>query len=142
MYNCEFAEGESCLLRSIEMSDAAGVQGRLNPALEAVLNFNLQEIRLTFLKGWAAHAIGDICLRIDDAYMDTAELWIKKAIQTHERYRIPWRVASDCVPYADFFKKKGDIEQAREKLNTAIKIFRKCGADGWVKKYEEELARL
>jgi hypothetical protein len=26
------------------------------------------------------------------------------------------------------------------KLNKAIEIFRECGADGWVEKYEKELA--
>lgn len=34
--------------------------------------------------------------------------------------------------YSDFFKKKGYHEQAREKLQTAIDLFRQCGADGWV----------
>jgi hypothetical protein len=31
---------------------------------------------------------------------------------------------------------------AREKLSKAIEIFKECGADGWVKKYGEELARF
>jgi len=43
---------------------------------------------------------------------------------------------------ADFFKKKGNLEQARENLRTAIDIFRQCGADGWVTKYEKELALI
>ena len=38
--------------------------------------------------------------------------------------------------------KNGDLPQAREKLQTAIDIFRECGADGWVEKYEKELAAL
>jgi hypothetical protein len=36
---------------------------------------------------------------------------------------------------------KGDLAQTGKKLRTAIGIFRNCGADGWVKKYEEKLAR-
>jgi hypothetical protein len=28
---------------------------------------------------------------------------------------------------------------AREKLSRAIEIFKECGADGWVKRYGEEL---
>ena len=53
-----------------------------------------------------------------------------------------FHLGQDHRVYADFFKKKGDLAQAREKLQTAIDIFRKCGGDGWVTKYEEELARL
>jgi len=28
------------------------------------------------------------------------------------------------------------------KVNKAIEIFKECGADGWVEKYEKELASL
>ena len=43
------------------------------------------------------------------------------------------------MPSAEFFKKKGDPARARENLLTAIGIFRECGADGWVERYEKEL---
>ena len=32
--------------------------------------------------------------------------------------------------------------KAIEKLRKAIDIFKECGADGWVKKYEEDLVSL
>jgi hypothetical protein len=35
-----------------------------------------------------------------------------------------------------------DQSKAKEALNKAIEIFKKCGADGWVKKNEKELAAL
>jgi len=38
------------------------------------------------------------------------------------------------------FRRKGDQSKAKENLNKAIEIFKKCGADGWVEKYEKELA--
>ena len=44
--------------------------------------------------------------------------------------------------YAELFKRKGDQPKARENLDKAIKILIKCGADGWVEKYEKELALL
>jgi len=44
--------------------------------------------------------------------------------------------------YADLYKKEGDKSKAKENMNKAIEIFNECGADGWVKKYEEELASL
>jgi len=40
------------------------------------------------------------------------------------------------------FKRKGDLPKARERLNKGIEIFKECGADGWVERYEKELAPL
>ena len=44
--------------------------------------------------------------------------------------------------YAEWFKLKGDLSKTKENLNKAIEIFKECGADGWVEKYEKELAQL
>ena len=44
--------------------------------------------------------------------------------------------------YAELFKRKGDQSKAKENLNKAIEIMKECGADGWVEKYEKELAAL
>jgi class 3 adenylate cyclase/tetratricopeptide (TPR) repeat protein len=121
---------------------AAGVLGRLNPAIDSVLNFDINEIRRLNLQGWAAYGMGEIFLNIDDAHMDEAEAWIKKAIEIAGRHKIPWYLARDYTLYAAFFKKKGDPAQAKEKLGKAIEIMRSINADGWVKKYEEELAGL
>ena len=121
---------------------AAGIIGCLDPVIEEVLNFDINEIISWLFQGMAAHAMGEIFLHIDDTHMDEAEVWIKKAIETNKRYRMPWYLAKDYALYADFFKKKSDRSQARVNLRTAIEIFRQCSADGWVTKYEEELARL
>jgi hypothetical protein len=37
---------------------------------------------------------------------------------------------------------KDDRSKAKENLCKAIEIFKECGADGWVDKYEKELAQL
>ena len=49
---------------------------------------------------------------------------------------------TDHAFYADWFKKKGDLPSAKEQLTRSIEIFRECGADGWVEKYEKKLAEL
>jgi hypothetical protein len=36
----------------------------------------------------------------------------------------------DYALYAEFFKKKGDSTQAREKLSKAIELMQGCNADG------------
>ena len=44
--------------------------------------------------------------------------------------------------YAELFKRKGDQPKAKENLEKAIEVLTDCGADGWVEKYEKELAAL
>ena len=39
-------------------------------------------------------------------------------------------------------KRRDEKSKAKDNLNKAIEIFKGCGADGWVKKYEEELASV
>jgi hypothetical protein len=40
------------------------------------------------------------------------------------------------------FKRKGDTSKAKENLSKAIEIYKECGADGWVTKAEEALAKI
>ena len=53
-----------------------------------------------------------------------------------------WHLGRDYAFYAELFKRKRDLTKAKEKLNKAIGILQECGADGWVEKYENELAEL
>jgi hypothetical protein len=50
-----------------------------------------------------------------------------------------WSLGGDYALYAELFKRKVDKSKAKENLTMAIDIFKECGADGWVKKYEEEM---
>ncbi len=51
-----------------------------------------------------------------------------------------WNLGMDYAVYAELFRRKGDQSKAKENLGKAIEIFKECGADGWMKKAEEELA--
>ena len=53
-----------------------------------------------------------------------------------------WNLAKDHALYADWFKKKGDVQGAKEQLTKAIDLFRECGADGWVTRTEKALAEI
>ena len=69
--------------------------------------------------------------------------WIKKAIEADNRNgMIWWHLGRDYALYAELFKRKRDQSKAKENLNKAIDIFKECGADGWVEKYEKDLAEL
>ena len=126
---------------------------RISSALAKVMenekNINLNEIfkwhediKNKLLKGAVLNQIGQILLNIDAQHISEAEVWIKKSIEISQKHSRMWNLARDYALYADLFKRKGDFPKAKEKLNTAIEIFKECGADGWVEKYEKELAEL
>ncbi len=121
---------------------AARVLGRLDQAIDEVNNFDINEIKMKFLQGSAAKWMGEIFLNIDYAHRVEAETWIRKSIGADEQNRMPWDLARAYALYAEFFKKKSNPAQAKEKLGKAIDLMRSIGADGWVEKYEEELAEI
>ena len=98
--------------------------------------------KLKFCDGRNAKNIGDILLNIGGSHMSPAENWIKKAIEGDKRNGLLWQLARDYVVYSELFKRKGDQSEAKENLRKAINIFKECGADGWVDKYEKELTSL
>ena len=65
-----------------------------------------------------------------------------EAIEADYRNGMMWHLGRDYAFYAELFKRKRDLTKAKEKLNKAIGILQECGADGWVEKYENELAEL
>jgi hypothetical protein len=89
-----------------------------------------------------SNRIGTILLKIDDQHISEAEDWIKRAVETNQKYGMMWNLARDYALYAELFKRKGDLPKVQENLSKAIEIFKECGADGWVEKYEKEMAAL
>jgi tetratricopeptide (TPR) repeat protein len=92
--------------------------------------------------GWMPRYIADILLRMDGNHIPEAENWIKKAIEADMENGMMFELAKSQALYADFFRKKGDIPKAKEQFTKSIDLFRECGADGWVEKYEKELVRI
>ena len=83
--------------------------------------------------------LGAILMNIDVKRLSEAEDWIKTAIEADTRNCTRFSLAHDFAHYGEICKRKGDSAMAKEKLGKAIEIFKECGADGWVKKYEEAL---
>jgi class 3 adenylate cyclase/tetratricopeptide (TPR) repeat protein len=94
------------------------------------------------IDGQMRRYIGEILLNIDDQHMNEAEDWIRKAIEADTRNGMMFYLGRDHALYAELFKRRGDQSKARENLAKAINILKECGAEGWVKKYEEELTSL
>jgi tetratricopeptide (TPR) repeat protein len=101
-----------------------------------------EDIKNKWVRGVALNCIGKILLNIDDQHFSEAEDWIKRSIETNEKYSMRWNLARNYALYAELSKRKGDMPKAKENLTKAINIFKECGADGWVEKYEKELVLL
>ena len=96
--------------------------------------------KITWCEGLTARNIGDVLLNMDNDHLSDAGVWFRKAIESDTKNGFRWQVAMDHACYADWFNKKGDIKGVKEQLTKAIDIFRECAADGWVEKYEKDLA--
>jgi tetratricopeptide (TPR) repeat protein len=99
------------------------------------------EIKLNPVKSQAFRSLCAILLSTNE-HLSEAEEWITKAIEINKKYGMRLYLAIDYAQYSELFIKKGDQSKAKENLNKAIEIFKQCGADGWVEKYEKELASL
>jgi tetratricopeptide (TPR) repeat protein len=101
-----------------------------------------QNYKVTWCKGWTARNIGYILLNLDYDHLADAAVWIQSAIEADTKNGLRLQLANDYALYADWFKKKGDIQGAKEQLTKAIDIFRECYADGWVTRTEKVLAAI
>jgi hypothetical protein len=52
------------------------------------------------------------------------------------------QLAKNHAFYGYLLNRKGERTKAKEALCNAIEIFKECGADGWIDKYEKEMAQL
>jgi tetratricopeptide (TPR) repeat protein len=102
----------------------------------------ISENRVKMFEGHMKRLLAEILMKIREASISEAEIWIQKAIEADQRNRMMFHLGKDYALYADLFKRKGDRTKAQENLGKAIEILKECGADGWVEKYEKELALL
>jgi class 3 adenylate cyclase/tetratricopeptide (TPR) repeat protein len=98
--------------------------------------------QISLFDGRMSKYIAEILLNIDDQHAFEAEDWVRKAIEADKRNGMMFYLGRDHALYADLLKRKGDQSKAKENLNKAVDILKECGADGWVEKYEKELAAL
>ena len=93
-------------------------------------------------KGWIRRLFSEIFLHLNDERKPEAEIWIKKAIKTDDRNGVLFELGRDYACYAEILKQKGEESSTLESLNKALDIFKNCGAQGWVGKYEKRLADI
>ena len=123
------------LTRAMVMNNEKNIQLGL-------LSDYVEKNKLKLYDGQIRRYTGEILLNIDDQHMSDAESWIQKAIEMDERNGVMFELGMDFALYAELFRRKEDRSKAKEKLAKAINIFKECGADGWVEKYEKKLSAL
>ena len=106
--------------------------------LESIYD-NKYESNYKIHEGLKARYLSEILLYINNQHLFDSEDWIKKAIEADKRNGMMFHLGKNYALYTDLLKRKGDLSIARENLIKAIEIFKECGADGWVEKYEKEL---
>jgi len=111
--------------------------------------FNLETLygyvsaaKVKLYEGWIRRYMGEILLNMDDEHISEAEKWISEAITADSENGTLFELGRDYSVYFAILRQKGEESQAQECLHRTIEIFKKCGADGWVKKYKEEMTAL
>ena len=156
----EYQEAQSCYNKVISIFDKHGMFGsswvyfsRIAVVHSKVMN-NEKDIDLKalysyayqnkkrFITGAIKRYVGDILLNIDEKHIEEAEKWIIEAMEADKRHGMMFELGMDNALYSELFKRKRDQSKTRELLGNAIEIFKECGADGWVEKYEKEVAAL
>ena len=117
------------------------MQNNKDFALEPLLGL-VSKTKVKVWEGWMRRYLGEILLNIDDQHISEAQHWIEQAMAADERNGMRFHLGRDYALYAELLKRKGEPFQAKEQLGKAIDIYKECGADGWVTKAEEELAKL
>ena len=95
-------------------------------------------IRSKRMKNKCSRYICEILLNID-LHIIRAENWIKRIIEKDKRNNFRFFLGQDYALYAELHKRNGNQSKAKEHLSKAVEIFKECGADGWVERYEKEL---
>ena len=98
--------------------------------------------RWKIFQGLTKRSIAEILFYLDERHLSKAEEWIKQAINEDEENQMSHQLGHDYAIYAKIFDRKGQREKSKETLSKAMEIFDECGANGWVEKYEKELAAL
>jgi tetratricopeptide (TPR) repeat protein len=106
------------------------------------LNDNEYESHYKIHDGLKARYFSEILLYIDDQHLCDSEDRINIAIKADKKNGMMLNLGKNYASYAYLSNRKDDQNKAKENLHKAIEIFNKCGADGWVEKYEKELAEL
>jgi class 3 adenylate cyclase/tetratricopeptide (TPR) repeat protein len=99
-----------------------------------------EKIRIRVVDGWASRYIGEVLLGM--GHGSHAERWIQKAVEADQGSGMSFELGRAYALLSERFRERGDTLRAQESLARAIGTMKKCGADGWVARYEKDLDAL
>jgi tetratricopeptide (TPR) repeat protein len=77
-----------------------------------------------------------------DKYFIEAAKWFEKAIDVDKNNGLKFELGFDYLSYGNYFKRKGDVTSAKKMMGNALKIFKECGAKGWINLVDTNLASI
>jgi predicted ATPase/class 3 adenylate cyclase len=98
--------------------------------------------RIRAHEGRMKRYLAEILLNIGDRHLPEAEDLINRAIEDDRRNGMLFHLGDNYAFHAELQMKNGNMAKATENFKKAIEIFNECGAEGWVSKYEGEMATL
>ena len=131
----------SSMLSRVGLARAQILSGQKEVDLDGLYGY-VSAAKAIVFEGWMRRYLADILLSIDGERLSEAEEWIRGAIKADERNGTLFELARDFLLLEGILKRKGNERSAQESLHRAIGIFKSCGADGWARRYEEEMVKL
>jgi class 3 adenylate cyclase/tetratricopeptide (TPR) repeat protein len=101
-----------------------------------------KKVKIKVAEGWSYRYLGETLLNLGGDHFAEAEFWMRKAIEADQRNGARFQLGLDHALYAEFFRRLKDSIKTQQELGKAIEILSECGAEGWVKKYETEMAKV
>ena len=131
----------SVYLNKISLAYSKAMQHEKDINIELLYKYE-NENKIRAFEGQMALGISQILLAVKNQDNQKIENWVQKAIAADQKNGQIWYLGRDYVTYAELFLRKNENLEAKKYLNQAIGIFKECGADGWVDKYEKEMGEL
>ena len=130
----------------VNLYEIAVIRSRIKIGKEKVdlqwLYQQANQNKVRFNDGLIANYISEILMNMGQNYLEEAEKWIARAIDFDTRNDTRWNLARDYRLYAELWLRKNMNAKAEETYRRAIEVFTNCGAQGWVRRTEDQLEQL
>jgi class 3 adenylate cyclase/tetratricopeptide (TPR) repeat protein len=127
---CELAMARSMVLNHEKVTN-----------LDALLTY-IDRNRVKIHEGKLRRQLAEIWLNLDEPKINEAESWVHEAIVADTQNGLRFDLARDLCICGEVYTRKGDPLKAKGMYGEAVELFKECGAEGWVERYEMELAKL
>jgi class 3 adenylate cyclase/tetratricopeptide (TPR) repeat protein len=130
----------------VNLYEIAVIRSRIKVGKEKVdlqlLYQQANQNKVRFNDGLIANYISEILMNMGREYLEEAEKWIARAVDFDSRNDTRWNLARDYRLYAELCMRKNMNAKAEETYRRAIEVFANCGAQGWVRRTEDQLEQL